>query len=464
MKEFLNDTLQIDRILNSELLLNENRSIENNNHFQELKKVDLPKRTFLERTVKKSKRLSEFSSLERIRIVVDGLIGDISEKEICRKEGISLKAYLQWKEDFFEAFKEFSQVSKLQRVLTSKNKEVISNESGEEVFNFYQTFTDITSDKSLVIPKKKLLSNYYNFKKVKNLILLDKINNFRLINKQLEEANHKLPLGGILMGNFQTFNSRNQNSFMNRIPIVRSIYMVVDFLVHRVCPKLPYLKKAYFVITKGKNRSLSKAEALGRLVSCGFDILDYKEIDGIHYFASLKIKEPSFDMSPSYGPLFKMKRVGKNGKIIGVYKFRTMHPYSEYLQDYILKLNGYADTGKPANDFRLVPWGKFLRKYWLDELPQLINLFKGELKFVGCRPVSKRYFEDIPKEIQELRLGQKPGCIPPYVALNRKSSLYSVLDAEKEYLETKIKNPYFTDTKYFFKAIYNILFKGKRSA
>ena len=117
-----------------------------------------------------------------------------------------------------------------------------------------------------------------------------------------------------------------------------------------------------------------------------------------------------------------------------------------------------------ANDFRLVPWGKFLRKYWLDELPQLINLFKGELKLVGCRPVSQRYFEDIPKDIQELRLNQKPGCIPPYVALNRKSSLYSVLDAEKEYLETKIKNPYFTDTKYFFKAIYNILFKGKRSA
>ena len=48
-----------------------------------------------------------------------------------------------------------------------------------------------------------------------------------------------------------------------------------------------------------------------------------------------------------------------------------MHPYSEYLQDYILKLNGYSETGKPANDFRLVPYGKFLRRYWIDELPQL---------------------------------------------------------------------------------------------
>jgi lipopolysaccharide/colanic/teichoic acid biosynthesis glycosyltransferase len=141
-----------------------------------------------------------------------------------------------------------------------------------------------------------------------------------------------------------------------------------------------------------------------------------------------------------------------------------MHPYSEYLQDYILKLNGYAETGKPANDFRLVPWGKFLRRYWFDELPQLINLFKGELKLVGARPVSLRYFQDIPKEIQKLRIAQKPGCIPPYVSLNSKGSVKCVLQAEKEYLEEKRKNPYFTDTKYFFKALYNILFKGKRSA
>jgi len=464
MKEFLNDTVQIDKILNSDLLSKDNGNMEYNNQFQGMNDVDFPKATFLERTVKKLKRLNDFSSLDRIKIVVDGLIGDISEKEICRKEGISLKVYLQWKEDFFEAFKEFSEVSKLQKILTSKNKGVILNESGEEVFNFYQSFTDITSDQSLVIPKKKALSNYYNFKKIKNLILLDKINNFRLINKQLEEANKKLPLGGILMGSFETFNSKNQHKIAGKIPVLRDIFKAGNFLIHRVCPKLPYIKKAYFFITKGKNRSLSKAEALGRLVCCGFDILDYKEIDGMHYFASLKIKEPSYDMNPSYGPLFKMQRIGKNGKMIGVYKFRTMHPYSEYLQDYILKLNGYADTGKPANDFRLVPWGKFLRRYWIDELPQIINVIKGELKLVGVRPVSQTYFNGIPKEIQELRLTQKPACIPPYVSLNRKGSVESVLNAEKEYLEEKIKNPYFTDIKYFFKAMFNIVFKNKRSA
>jgi lipopolysaccharide/colanic/teichoic acid biosynthesis glycosyltransferase len=141
-----------------------------------------------------------------------------------------------------------------------------------------------------------------------------------------------------------------------------------------------------------------------------------------------------------------------------------MHAYAEYLQDYVLKINGYAETGKPKDDFRLTPWGKILRRYWLDELPQLINVLKGELKLVGVRPISQRYFQDIPPDLQSMRLKFKPGCIPPYVALNRSSSLESVLQAEREYLIEKTKNPYFTDTKFFFKALYNVIFKRKRSA
>ena len=71
---------------------------------------------------------------------------------------------------------------------------------------------------------------------------------------------------------------------------------------------------------------------------------------------------------------------------------------------------------------------------------------------------------DIPKEMQKLRLTQKPGCIPPYVSLNRSGNVMSVLQAEKEYLEEKIRNPYTTDLKFFFKALFNIIFRHKRSA
>ena len=344
------------------------------------------------------------------------------------------------------------------------NEKLISKLGGSDAFNFFSQYTDLTSPTNLIIEENEKLSSHSELVSTNSVVLLEKINNFRLINKSIEEVNENLPQDGLLLGSFETFRAREKKRLFCNVPVLKYFCSAFDFIFNRVCPKLPYVKKAYFFITKGKNRLLSKAEALGRLVSCGFEIIDVEEINDVNYFVVKKVKEPAYDMNPSYGPLFKMRRVGRGGKIIGVYKFRTMHPYSEYLQDYVLKLNGYGSNGKPANDFRLVPWGKFLRKYWLDELPQLINLVKGELKLVGSRPVSLTYFNSIPKEIQELRLQQKPGCIPPYVALDRLSSVESVLQAEKEYLLEKLKNPYTTDTKYFFKAIFNIVVKRKRSA
>ena len=68
------------------------------------------------------------------------------------------------------------------------------------------------------------------------------------------------------------------------------------------------------------------------------------------------------------------------------------------------------------------------------------------------------------EEMQKLRLTQIPGCIPPYVALNRDGNVMSVLQAEKEYLEEKLRNPYTTDIKFFLSAVFNIVFKHKRSA
>ncbi|MCJ8292492.1 MAG: sugar transferase [Crocinitomicaceae bacterium] len=158
-----------------------------------------------------------------------------------------------------------------------------------------------------------------------------------------------------------------------------------------------------------------------------------------------------------------MPRIGKNGKLIGVYKLRTMHPYSEYLHDYVLKENGYGSNGKPANDFRLTTWGKILRRYWLDELPQLLNVLKGEMKLVGIRPVSKRYFQDIPESLQKLRLTDKPGCIPPYVFLDTDSSKDSVLEAEEVYLRMPKRGAY-KDTVFAVMAIRNIIIRKKRSA
>ena len=291
-----------------------------------------------------------------------------------------------------------------------------------------------------------------------------RMNDVRRINKFLEHVNESMDEGEMFAASFETYRARRKRIVFYKIPLLKYGWIFSEFVFLRIFPKLPVLKKIYFGVTGGKDRLLSKAEMLGRLVACGFEIIHHESTNCLTRFVVKKVKEPAYDTEASYGPLFRMRRIGKGGKIIQVYKFRTMHPYSEYLQDYILKQNGYAESGKPADDFRLTPWGKVMRRYWLDEVPQLINVLKGDMKLVGVRPVSPRYFEDIPKHLQDLRIKQKPGCVPPYVSLDRKPSVEGVLKAEEEYLLEKQRNPYFTDTRYFVSAIYNIIVKKKRSA
>ncbi len=343
-------------------------------------------------------------------------------------------------------------------------KKIIIQRTSKEVYEYVTQFVDVEAPDTLVLSTTNVFNILSTQNKVSSIVNLSRINNIRYINKFFERVNDRLETGALYIGCAETFSARKQRKKINKIPLLRNLYFGIEFLFLRVFPKVSGLKKIYFLVTRGRNRLLSKGEILGRMVSCGYQIEDYKAMDGLLYFAIRKVREPAYDMNPSYGLLYKMPRIGKNGKVIGVYKFRTMHPYAEYLQDFILSKNGYADTGKPADDFRLTPWGKFMRRYWLDELPQLINVLKGELKIVGIRPVGKRYFEDIPEDLQILRLKQKPGCVPPYVALNKNGDVQSVQDAERQYLKEKLKNPYFTDTKYFFKAINNIIFKKKRSA
>ena len=343
-------------------------------------------------------------------------------------------------------------------------KEQIIYKAGEQAFNYLTSYIDIESKNTFVVSTTNEFNIINNQNEFNALINLSKVNNIRYINKFFEKVNSKLKNGDYFIICFETITARKESHKLGNIPILKYIWFGTEFIFLRMFPKMWGFKKIYFLVTRGRNRLLSKAEVMGRLVSCGFNIEASEAFNGLTYVVCKKVKEPVFNMEASYGPLFKMQRMGKDGKLIGVYKFRTMHPYAEYLQDYVLNINGYAESGKPKNDFRLTPWGRFMRRYWLDELPQLINVCKGELKLVGVRPISERYFQDIPKDLQELRVKFKPGCIPPYVALDRKSNVESVLQSEREYLQEKIRRPYTTDTRYFFKAIFNIIFRRKRSA
>src|SRR5690606_14564514 len=101
----------------------------------------------------------------------------------------------------------------------------------------------------------------------------------------------------------------------------------------------------------------SKSEILGRLVYCGFEIESVEEIENILYFTARKVSEPNESCEPSTGLILRINRIGRNGKSITVYKFRTMHPYAQYIQEYVFKQNSLEEGGKFANDFRITKWG-----------------------------------------------------------------------------------------------------------
>lgn len=158
-----------------------------------------------------------------------------------------------------------------------------------------------------------------------------------------------------------------------------------------------------------------------------------------------------------------MRRIGKDGKQIFVYKIRTMHPYSEYLQELVYDKNKLSEGGKFNYDFRISSWGKVLRKLWIDELPILINYFRGDIKLVGVRLVNNHYLSLYSNEFRKRRIKYKPGLIPPFYA-DMPKTIEEIEQSEKKYFDLFDDSPFVTDVKYFFKIFFNILFHRRRSA
>lgn len=293
-------------------------------------------------------------------------------------------------------------------------------------------------------------------------INLKEINDFQRINRNLIEIHNKLKKGGVFVGKFLTLRQSEQNYIQKYPYVLARIILFFLFIFKRVIPKLPIFRRIYFAVTKGRNRLISEAEMLGRLFFCGFEIIDHRVIGDFTWFIAKKEKPPSKDANPSYGVLFKQKRVGKNGNLIYIYKIRTMHPYSEYIQSYAQKLSEINKRGKIVNDFRITTWGRFLRKYYLDELPMIINLIKGDMKLVGVRPLSVAHYNINPEELKIARIKFKPGLVPPYYA-DMPNSKDEFWETEKNYLSKYEKNSIKTDFVYLVRSLNNILFHHAKS-
>ena len=228
-----------------------------------------------------------------------------------------------------------------------------------------------------------------------NLVNLQRINDIRYLNKFFNTVNRVLPNKGVFIGCVETIELRKQRIYRKYSPLAARLFYIIDFIYKRIFPKWKPTRRFYFWLTKGNNRVLSRAETLGRLISCGFEIKGMQEIKGLLYFAAKNVQGPSYDPDPTYGPFVKLHRIGREGKPIRVYKLRTMHPYAEYLQSYVFNLNNIKEGGKFNNDFRVTKWGRFFRKVWLDEVADDLQFCKGGSEACGGEAAESPLFESL---------------------------------------------------------------------
>jgi len=129
----------------------------------------------------------------------------------------------------------------------------------------------------------------------------------------------------------------------------------------------------------------------------------------------------------SPGPVFfRQERVGRLGRPFRIHKFRTMRVDAEQA--------GQLTVGADARITRI---GAFLRAHRLDELPQLIDVFRGEMSLVGPRPEVPRYVAHYPAALRDVVLSVRPGITDPASLRFRNESeqLAAAADPEREYIE-----------------------------
>ena len=161
----------------------------------------------------------------------------------------------------------------------------------------------------------------------------------------------------------------------------------------------------------------------------------------------------------SKGPvIFAHKRIGKNGKKFNMYKFRSMYENAEEMIENFNEeqKREWQENFKLENDPRITKVGKFLRKTSLDELPQIINIIKGDLSIIGPRPIVDEELEKY-GENKEKFLSITPGLTGYWQANGRSNTTYEErMQMELYYIDNQ---SLLLDIKIFFKTIVSVLKK-----
>jgi lipopolysaccharide/colanic/teichoic acid biosynthesis glycosyltransferase len=166
--------------------------------------------------------------------------------------------------------------------------------------------------------------------------------------------------------------------------------------------------------------------------------------------------------SPKGKIIFGHKRIGKDGKLFKVYKFRTMVPNAENILQELLKNNPakkeeYEKDFKLKDDPRIIPIiGNFLRKSSLDELPQFFNSLIGDMSIVGPRPIIQAEIEKYGKYANKL-FSVKPGVTGLWQVSGRNDISYNErVNLDMNYID---KRNLFEDIRIVFETVRVMLFR-----
>lgn len=227
----------------------------------------------------------------------------------------------------------------------------------------------------------------------------------------------------------------------------------IPYKIFRKGAKLPKLKwgKEYVIHPTIEQKSYSKDSiryiTLKRLLSIFIAL--YGIIAGLPIWIGIGLAIKLYDK----GPVFYISdRVGKNGRHFKFFKFRTMRVDAEKMKAELMKYNERSDGPlfKMKDDPRITPIGKILRKFSIDEFPQLINILKGDMSFIGPRP-------HLPSEVEHyaprdyLRLE----CIPGISGLPQINDRNNISFRDWIELDLKYRKKWsiFLDFSIFFRTI-----------
>ncbi len=339
---------------------------------------------------------------------------------------------------------------------------VVRGAYGDELYRFLKENGDFYAADTLVLSTADAFNIAIQpLHRYRLIVNLQKMNDTEQLCGFFSEVNKKMKTGDRYICCVETWTFRRQRILDRYPPVLNHFCYFGDYILKRVFRDL-YMTRWFYNLVSRSNRAVDYYEGMGRLIYCGFRVDAERQIGGLLYFVATKVAEAPMNPREHYGSLLVMDKIGQNGNLVKVYKFRTMVPFSEFVQSHIYNNNHLRRGGKFMNDRRITRMGAMMRRFWIDEWPMMINLFKGEVKLVGVRPLSPQYLSLYAPDVARRRVQVKPGLVPPYYA-DLPRSLEEIQQSEINYIEKWEKAPYSTDVRYFFKAVWNIVVRGARS-